>query len=346
MHNWLTDVKKCCGVTLFHWHQMLPNINSLSALAVILTIGFAFDTFAPRIDSPDLSASLVNNIGICSSNFLTRLKSQRDHTLAEEPTGTLSSSAFNQELLPPLQDSYSTDSEDSPKLGVTLSVRLPDTLASLHSEERKKLFIDLLLPTVLVALDEVKQERQQLLNIVAELGHHSPQLVFSASDLSWQQQIGADKTKFILGLTQKYRTEDVGKLLAKINVLPPSLIIAQSAIESGWGSSRFATEVNNLFGMYSTLNSSSENAVDGSIQPKIIAYESILDSVRSYILNINRLSAYRKLRQIRKQTLDPMLIAEGLARYSERKECYIADVKNIITYNNLRYFDTFILDAV
>lgn len=346
MYNWLTVVKKCCGVTLFHWYQRLFKINSFSAIAVIITLASAFDSLAPRLVFQDLSSSLANTIGICSSSILAGLKSHRDHLPAEEPQDKLSSSALDQELFPPLQDSYNTGTENLPKLGDPLSVRLPNTLASLDSEERKKLFIDLLLPTVLVALDEVKQERQQLLTVVDELGDHSPKLLFSESDLSWQRQIGADKTKFILGLTQKYRTEEIGKLLAKVNVLPPSLIIAQSAIESGWGSSRFATEVNNLFGMYSSMNSSAATAVEGSSQPKIIAYESILDSVRSYILNINRLSAYQELRQIRKQTLDPMLIADGLTRYSERKEYYVADVKHIIAYNNLQYFDTFILDAV
>lgn len=224
--------------------------------------------------------------------------------------------------------------------------RIPGKIGAFDIDDRKKLFIDLLLPTVMVALDEVRQERQLLLAIIAELGVEPTELFFAEDQLGWQDRLGGDKSKFILGLTRKYRTESAEELVAMVNVLPPSLVIAQGALESAWGASRFAIEVNNLFGMYSSGDASLAKSPDGGKSPKIMQYDSILESVRAYVLNINRLSAYKELRRIRSQTLDPMLIADGLTRYSERKKYYIADVKNIIARNNLQDYDALIADSV
>jgi len=232
-----------------------------------------------------------------------------------------------------------------PSLVTSLPARLPASLAALDDEDQRKVFIDLLLPTVMVALDEVKQERQQLLAIIDELGGLSAIPSFVADDPLWQQKIGTDKANFILRLTLKYRTERAKELVGMVNVLPPSLIIAQGALESGWGVSRSALEDHNLFGMYST-SSLLIGSQEGAKSPKIVEYESVLDSVRSYVLNINRLSAYKELRKLRRQTLDSMQIAEGLSQYSERKELYIADVKKIIIRNKLQDFDTLIQSEV
>ncbi|HKJ91279.1 MAG TPA: glucosaminidase domain-containing protein, partial [Oceanipulchritudo sp.] len=39
-------------------------------------------------------------------------------------------------------------------------------------------------------------------------------------------------------------------LRRRVDVIPPSLALAQAALESGWGTSRFAREGNNLFGIW------------------------------------------------------------------------------------------------
>jgi len=62
-------------------------------------------------------------------------------------------------------------------------------------------------------------------------------------------------------------------------------------------------------------------------------------------LNINSHPSYQYLRwmragmRIRQQTLDSMVLAVGLGRYSERGEHYVDEVRNIIIQNNLRSRD-------
>lgn len=225
------------------------------------------------------------------------------------------------------------------------SSRMAEKSGSQGGEVRKQHFIRALLPFLMIALNEVRQEREQLLAILAELDGRTVDLTFTEDQPVWQQRLGADKTKFILSLVRKYRTASASELVAMVNVLPPSLIIAQGALESSWGGSRYAIEANNLFGMYSSARATLPNDGEGGKGPRILEYSSILESVRAYVLNINRLPAYKELRRIRSQTLDPMRIAEGLLRYSERKEYYIIDIKKIIVLNKLQDYDTLIQAA-
>jgi len=41
---------------------------------------------------------------------------------------------------------------------------------------------------------------------------------------------------------------DYDSYMKKINIIPTSIILAQAALESGWGNSRFTKEANNIFG--------------------------------------------------------------------------------------------------
>lgn len=261
-------------------------------------------------------------------------------TVADESTQPIA-----KETVALLQEAKRWDIESLASLPQMSSARLPERLGELEGESRKQFFIDTILPNVMVALHEVRQERQQLLAIITELGEPAAELTFAGEDLLWQHRLGVDKTQFILALTHKYRTTSAEELVDMVDVLPPSLIIAQGALESAWGGSHIANVDNNLFGMYTSGEGSLADDQNESKGPKVMEYDSLLDSVRAYVLNINRLPAYKELRRIRSQTLDPMLIAEGLVQYSERKEFYIKDVKRIIALNKLQDYDTVILAA-
>jgi Bax protein len=73
---------------------------------------------------------------------------------------------------------------------------------------------------------------------------------------------------------------------------------------------------------------------------KIKIYDTILDSVRSYVLTLNRLGPYRQLREIRRNSNDSMELAGGLLYYSERRDAYVEDVRRVISANNLQRYDS------
>jgi len=127
-----------------------------------------------------------------------------------------------------------------------------------------------------------------------------------------------------------------------------SLALAQAAIESGWGTSRFAREGNALFGQWVWGEAAKglipEDRQDG-MNHKIRAFESPLEAVTSYIRNLNTHRAYRHMRDIRAtmrsegRMPDGHVLAEGLEAYSEKGRDYIDLVRDIIAANDLRALD-------
>jgi Bax protein len=86
--------------------------------------------------------------------------------------------------------------------------------------------------------------------------------------------------------------------------------------------------------------------VDGQEDGKAYSgktYASLLDSVRAYILMINRVPAYKDFRQLREETMDSLVLANGLRHYSNRGKDYIADLAQLIKGNDLQGYDQCIL---
>lgn len=230
-------------------------------------------------------------------------------------------------------------------LGVpaVLFTNFPDNLSTLQVGAKKKVFFRSLLPVALVAMAEVEQERARLQEILGKLGDYE-RIVFSNDEPYWQERLSSKEQLFIRNITEKYRTRKAAELLDRVDTLPVSLVLAQGAFESFWGTSRFARKGNNLFGMWTW---GSQGIIPERRDPgkthKLVIYDSILDSVRDFVLTLNRLPAYKDLRKIRKRTTDSQTIADGLYYYSERHNAYIKDVKTIIRVNDLTRYDRYVL---
>ena len=221
--------------------------------------------------------------------------------------------------------------------------------ANLHTfqdvQVTKKIFLHTLLPVAMIAQDEVRRERSQLLAIIAKTGYAPNKLVFTNKGRvgrpgSWGSFLADKERDFVHLLVRKYRTARADLLIRRVDVLPISLILAQGAIESSWGRSRFVRQGNNLFGIWTWGGKGMVPARREEGKNHMVkAYDSILDSVRGYLLTINRLAAYEPLRQIRQQTNDSLALAEGLRSYSERQEAYVLDVQEMIRRNDLQKYD-------
>ena len=227
--------------------------------------------------------------------------------------------------------------------------RYPKGLNQLTTDDKKKVFLHSLLPIALMALSEVADERRQLIEIL-EKYQKRPVRFESEEDgkkSAWMKQLSAREKRFMLALTKKYRTTLTTGLLSRVNTVPVSLILAQGAIESSWGSSRFAHKGNNLFGIWTWGEKGMVPQKREEGKNHLVAtYDSLLDSVRAYVLMLNRLNAYKQLRTIRKRSNDPVALAAGLLNYSERGGVYVSDIGRIIDYNNLRDFDSYtVVDA-
>lgn len=160
-----------------------------------------------------------------------------------------------------------------------------------------------------------------------------------------QQNVG-----YLIALRNKYGVEnlfDRDEYYKRIDVIPVSLAIAQAALESGWGKSRFAREANNLFGhwTYSGVGLMPQNRAPGKTH-MIRIFSSLQKSVNGYMLNLNTNIAYEDFRNRRLKARNEgknytgMEAAKTMIHYSELKGEYIKMVQEMIEQNNLAIYDS------
>ena len=120
------------------------------------------------------------------------------------------------------------------------------------------------------------------------------------------------------------------------NRVPKELIIAQAAIETGWGKSRFANEGNNLFGIR-TWNKDEPYLlpIPWTKWPGwgVKVYETRCDSVRDYLRILNEVFAFTEFRAARDSGVDDgLVLAEYLTQYASNQN-YVELIKEVIKYN-------------
>ena len=109
------------------------------------------------------------------------------------------------------------------------------------------------------------------------------------------------------------------------------VLLAQAALESGWGNSRFALEGKNLFGIR-TYDLREPHMLPSNNPKKwgVRVYQHECDSVQHYIDILNSGSAYEKYRELRDNGVeDSLRYVETLGAYAADKD-YFPKIKRII----------------
>ncbi len=202
-------------------------------------------------------------------------------------------------------------------------------LSEVKPEDRKRLFINALLPSALIANYRVSQERENLLRILGKIEKG--------------EQITELEKGYLEYLLSKYRAQSVEELLDKVMPVPVSLLLAQAAIESGWGRSRAFRVANNSFGMWTFKENAKHIRVVGT-NIKLRSFENLLESVENYIYTLNVGWAYRGFRQKRFYTQDSLELADTMRFYSVQRERYVRKIKRLILANDLKRYDNCKLD--
>ncbi|RME68931.1 MAG: mannosyl-glycoprotein endo-beta-N-acetylglucosamidase [Nitrospirae bacterium] len=200
--------------------------------------------------------------------------------------------------------------------------KFPD-LRGLHPSVRKEVFIKLLLPPVLIAQKNIELQRALLLKLEKKTTAGIP--------------LSQDEKDFIERMIKRYKARTLKGLLFKFRPHPISLVIAQAAIESGWGTSRFAREANNLFGIWQFNGKRGIKAKDSDA--KLRVYKTIMGSIEDYLYNLNAGWAYKEYRKARLQTKNPLVLIEHLSTYSILREEYTERLKDVINHNKLHRYD-------
>ncbi|SIS59519.1 glucosaminidase domain-containing protein [Insolitispirillum peregrinum] len=230
---------------------------------------------------------------------------------------------------------YDVIRDDQPVPRVFLA-SIPDDLSVLRdSAFRKSLFLRTLLPLILRVNEEITADRERVEVILQQkktTGH------FRAYEQHWLD-----------GKVREYGLApgEYKALLTRLDVVPPSLALAQAAEESGWGTSRFARTGNALFGQWTWNRSKGMTPQDAApgTSHAVKSFPSLLLAVKAYAHNLNTHRAYAPFRQERAavrergEAVRGYTLANTLHRYSERGTAYVDTLHDLMRGNNLPALD-------
>ena len=218
---------------------------------------------------------------------------------------------------------------------------IPDFSDYENASEKKDAFFNYLAPYIAEVNAGILDQREHLLDI--------------REDLDPGEQPGWFARRWIENALEEYEfdpveeisDETLRQLAQRMDIIPPSLVMAQAANESAWGTSRFAQKGNNLFGMrtYEPGTGIVPKRRPAGQTWEVAAYHSIGDSIEAYIHNLNTHDPYLRLRAIRAdmrkkgQPITGTALANGLRSYSELGYEYVSMIRSMIRSNDLERFD-------
>lgn len=175
---------------------------------------------------------------------------------------------------------------------------LPDLRGVPAGPRRKAAFFELLVPIVEAENARIAAQRDWLLALRQR-----------------DKPLDAAERQRLEELCESYRLAcPAGRvddaLLKRVDTLPLELVIIQAVEESGWGTSRFARQGNNLFGM--RCFSQGCGLAQGGSGNRYQSFDSVQAAVRAYLHNLNTHRAYERLRTRRLELAAGRVTAEAL----------------------------------
>ena len=227
---------------------------------------------------------------------------------------------------------------EAPRIELThIPLRWQKVTQTIPISDKKNIFFRLTGSGILQANEKIMNERERLLAAISQN---------NIAENEWLAAL-AVKYKVIEQESDKLDHSTLTQLKRRVDIVPPSLALAQAAEESGWGTSRFAIQGNSLFGQWDFSGK--------GIKPKeqraelgdygIAAFDSPQDSIEAYMLNLNTHRAYERMRKkravFRQQNKQPIGwdLAKTLDKYSERGIGYVKSLHAIMSYNKLNDAD-------
>ena len=207
---------------------------------------------------------------------------------------------------------------------------IPAKHFEMTGDAQKQSFINLMLPLILAANDELLQRREAV------------QAAVQANDRYKLDQWA------VLYRIEAEKLDDTGlaeRLLRRVDAIPVALALAQAAVESGWGTSRFARQGNALFGQWAWTESAGMRPLAASNDRAVVrSFGSLLESVRAYMHNLNTHQNYKRFRDARyrlkpqTEAVKARRLAAYLDSYAEIGQAYVEKLLVIISSNNFDHY--------
>ena len=231
---------------------------------------------------------------------------------------------------------FNEETQDILDVPETIKAKKPEPDFSVYTqvEEKKTAFFNYLRP-------EVEKQNAYLLTL-----RHYVQTLYRKALA--EEPFSEDDITRLAWLEKEYRVKSSDplntkllNLLQKIDVLPAELVLVQAAKESAWGTSRFARDGYNFFGLWCFSKGCGfvPSRRNDDASHEVAKFDNLSRATYTYMRNLNRHDAYKDLREIRSRlranqiAINGVALAEGLMKYSERGAAYVEELQNMIKYN-------------
>lgn len=195
--------------------------------------------------------------------------------------------------------------------------------------EMKELFISAVLPSILIVKNELAAVQDHL------------------RSLKGRNNWALTDSTYYDSLKEEYKAIDLDDLILRMETLPNSIVLAQAALESGWGQSRFFLEGNNIFGIWSYNKDEPRLRAHLAREERTVHvrhYNDLVESIRDYFQTLGSAPAYKGLRKALQETQDPYKLLPHLKHYSEQRDAYVRLVRLVIDHNDFTRYDHYVID--
>jgi Bax protein len=224
------------------------------------------------------------------------------------------------------------------KIGLLLLVVINTTLLSANSTNSTAKYSIGVIPTHM----SVQEKKKRFFALFVP----AIQKVYAELEKSYvdtQKLVEKDPTNAKLKtLMKSYSAKNLQDLLERMKPHPKSIALAQSAMESAWGTSRFLSIANNVFGVWS-INANEPRVAAGKKRGDrtiyVKKYKDIEASIYDYYKLLATGKVFQKFRDEKMKTNDPLTLVKYLDKYSERGAEYGKELASMIRYNKLTKYD-------
>lgn len=216
----------------------------------------------------------------------------------------------------------------------TLSNQINTQFSSSHAE-----FVESILTSTNETNRDILDDRKELLSLETDYQNGK---TLSTRNINWLESLAQVYKVNNPDFTSKRTWNELNK---RVDIIPPSLVLAQAIEESGWGNSQLAKRANNYFGQRCGSSVCHENSKYTSYRG-YASYRDIDEAISTYIHNLNSNAAYNKMRDIRynernnNEKINSTELVNGLNAYSVLRQSYVGKIKSVVRRFNLQQFDS------
>lgn len=231
------------------------------------------------------------------------------------------------------QDIMPLDTSKEAAYSIMYNVTPNLKLSKLPAAQRTQYFIYLMVPNIILAKNSISENRHFIT---------SKEKSYIKGTISNKDKKRIDN----LFLLFQVQNQDFSELKFRLVTPPVDLILAQAALESGWGTSRFFVQGNNAFGLHAFNDSTPSIQSIGNPNTQVMKFKTLEQCIEQYFITLSTNSNYDSFRNALNSPLStntPYLLSQLGAYSILGADLYSEMLLNVINQNTLSQYNNYVL---